>query len=653
MATVSGEEAAAACAEVLAGLDADTLDYVAGGVLDEDSGEVLPKVDLVEMVAPMLEELTGGDTDAAEALAGKLWERLTGGQGLVEAVEEAPRALAAAVHLGDNLGVEDEAEKRAAAAAAADKLATMTVDDRKARAAAAKAATKEAERAAEAARRMVEENAALAAEVQTARERAVRIQMTQGRGRLGSLELGPFALPNPGGGAELLEDASMVLVPGRKYALIGRNGKGKSTLLKAAAARRVGALPDSLAVYYVNQEVALSPELEAATPVDVVLEADVERALLLQEREQLADQLDEKAQARLSEVEERLVAIGADRARERAAALLSNLGFSDKFLARRMDALSGGWRVRTCLAAALFAKPDLLLLDEPTNHLSIDAVLWLSRELSTNSVWDDRIVVVVSHDRYFLDDACTDTLHISGAARRLTQSRGSYTAWAKRRAEQQKAWKHAAELRAQKRDKLKEYTSHGFKYGGSSGQINMQQKKLKEMAKLDLEAENEAEELAALNEDEELPLNLEAGGLLDKSALALCDVGFQYPGTDEVLFTGADFTLDSKSRVCLLGENGTGKTTLVKIIQGKLEVNIGEVKRASGVRIEVVNQHHADQLSYDMSPLSFMLQKFPGDGSYSHELKCASLTPCAPQPPSPTHAPVHAHSLTTRRVIRV
>jgi len=91
----------------------------------------------------------------------------------------------------------------------------------------------------------------------------------------------------------------------------------------------------------------------------------------------------------------------------------------------------------------------------------------------------------------------------------------------------------------------------------------------------------------------------------------------------------------------------------VKIIQGKLEVNIGEVKRASGVRIEVVNQHHADQLSYDMSPLSFMLQKFPGDGSYSHELKCASLTPCAPQPPSPTHAPVHAHSLTTRRVIRV
>lgn len=621
---MSPGDAAAACKEVLAGLDPDTLEYIAGGVLDEDSGEVLPKADLVELVTPMLEEITGGDDAKGEEIAEALWERLTGGHGLLEAVEDAPRALATAVHLGNNLGVEDEAEKRAAAAAAADKLATLSVDDTKAKAAQAKAAAKEAAAAAAAAQAMLEENATLAAEVQAARVKAVRIQMSEGRGRLGSLELGPFVLPNPGGGAELLEDASMVLVPGRRYALIGRNGKGKSTLLKAAAARRVGALPDSLSVYYVNQEVALAPELEAATPVDVVLEADVERTLLLHEAQELAGAVDEKAQARLTEVEERLVAIGADRARERAEALLINLGFSDRFRARRMDALSGGWRVRTCLAAALFAKPDLLLLDEPTNHLSIDAVLWLARELSTNSVWDDRIIVVVSHDRYFLDDACTDTLHISGVARRLTQSRGSYTAWAARRAEQQKAWRHAAELRAAKREKLREYTSHGFKYGGSSGQINMQQKKLKEIAKMDEEAEAEAHELAALNEDEELPLTLEAGGLLDKAAMQLCEVGFQYPGSDELLFTGADFTLDSKSRVCLLGENGTGKTTLVKIIQGQLEPTVGEVKRATGVRIEVVNQHHADQLSYDMSPLSFMVHKYPGDGSNAHELKLRS-----------------------------
>ena len=102
----------------------------------------------------------------------------------------------------------------------------------------------------------------------------------------------------------------------------------------------------------------------------------------------------------------------------RRQALLSHLGFSDELAARPMEALSGGWRVRAALAAALFAAPDVLLLDEPTNHLSIAAVLWLSRELAESPTWATRTVVIVSHDRHFLDEATTDSLHISGAARR-------------------------------------------------------------------------------------------------------------------------------------------------------------------------------------------------------------------------------------------
>jgi len=299
--------------------------------------------------------------------------------------------------------------------------------------------------------------------------------------------------------------------------------------------------------------------------------------------------------------------------------LLTNLGFSAELRARQLSALSGGWLVRVALAAALFAKPDVLLLDEPTNHLSIQAVMWLSNEHATSPTWQSRIVVVVSHDRVFIDEACTDMLHISGVARRLTQTRGSYSTWAKRRAEEQKTRKHKLEKEAAEREKLEEYTSHGFKFGGSSGQIRMQQKMKKQMDKMDTKAEEEAEAMAALEEDADLPLKLHAGGVLDEPVVQLQGVGFGYPGSTAPLFRGAEFTVDGKSRIVLVGENGNGKTTLVKLMLGDLKPTIGKIARSRGARVALVNQHHADQLDLTKTPLQFLLQKNPGDGSYAQE----------------------------------
>ncbi len=440
----------------------------------------------------------------------------------------------------------------------------------------------------------------------------------------GSVEAADFSLPNPGGGRDLLESASFSLQRGRVYGLIGRNGKGKSTLLRAVARRAVGNIPAELTVHYVSQEVQIDEETMGWTPVEFVVHADVERRLLLAELAQLqedggggAQEESGEATRRLLEVQEELEAIDADTAGERASMLLTNLGFSDDLRTRPMSALSGGWRVRTALAAAIFARPDMLLLDEPTNHLSIGAVLWLARELATSETWKQRIVVIVSHDRIFLDETCTDTLHVSGVARKLTQSRGSYTTWAKRREQQQLTQARQSESLTRDIKELRDFSPATL--GSTPKAMKIYKMKQKQADKLEEEAAALRDANLALAEDAELPMSLKAGGELSGFAVQIKNVGFRYSAELPLLFRNAELGIDSKSRIVLLGENGNGKTTLVKLIIGELEATEGEILRDSGARVALVNQHHADQIDLTLSPLQFMMDKFPGDGSYGHE----------------------------------
>ena len=462
-----------------------------------------------------------------------------------------------------------------------------------------------------------EEIALLEAEMHEARIKAAMARIKGDGGyMLGPIDTGEFSLPNPGGGVDLLERASLLLTPGKKYGLIGRNGKGKSTLLKAMAARRVGNLPDSMSLHYVSQTSAEMEVDDGVLPADVVLSADVERGILvrtIKELEALHDagkDLSDEQEEELRNAHERMQEVDGDSAVGRVTSMLKNLGFSEELLARPVNSLSGGWRVRVALAAALFAEPDMLLLDEPTNHLSIEAVLWLAREIAENPIWESRIVITVSHDRAFLDATCTDCLHISGAARRLTQERGNYSTWMKRRVAQRKAFDQKNSARRMDIAHLKEFIARGGTYSNVSIQRKMKEE---QVAKLLEEEEADAEENANLSEDLDMRLTIHCGGRLDVPPIMVSDVTFGYPGMAKPLFSHAEVCVDSGSRLVLLGENGRGKTTLVKLMLGELEPTSGVVHRNSGARIALVNQHHGDQINLDQTALDYLCAQHKGE----------------------------------------
>jgi len=615
-------------------IDEDTLEYLFTSLSD---GSFEDKEEFLDFVTPLLMELfEGDDEDEARAQCTKAHDLLYGKcveEGSDTTKEEETTTRVINVKLGGTPGEEEESEfekevSRRLREKERDRLPDFSTNTNHRNQNEDKAQEKEQRKMRKKLEESEEEVRKLLRELDVARETAAKRRIegssSGGNGSIGTIEVGPFNVPNPGGGQDLINDCVLTFVPGRRYALIGRNGTGKSTLLKYLASRRVGdkvGFSEDVFVHYVNQEVTLNEEQEEWLPVDVVLHADVQRRLLLEELKELESNASGEGDVqRISVVHEHLDSIESSSAHARASQLLRSLGFSEELASRKMKQLSGGWRVRTSLAAALFATPDILFLDEPTNHLSIQAVMFLAKELVENPVWKSRIIVCVSHDRHFLDETTTDSLHISGVAKRVTSHRMNYSSWAKKRREQQIALKKRTELRQIKIDTLKEFAGHGFRYGGSSSQINMMQKKASEAKKLELEAEEEQNELADLEEDRENSLSLCAGGELQSQSISMLEsCSFRYPNTEKDIFTDVDLSVDSKSRVVLLGENGQGKTTLVKVITNALKSTGGSVKRDHGARISLVNQHHAEQLKYDMTPLQFMLEKYKGDGSYKHE----------------------------------
>ncbi len=388
-------------------------------------------------------------------------------------------------------------------------------------------------------------------------------------------------------GRPLLENASATIPAGHKVGLVGRNGTGKTTLfrlIRGELSLETGSieLPRQARIGGVAQEV---PGNDISL-LDTVLAADAERADLLAEAERADDP------NRIAEIQTRLADIDAWSAEGRASSILKGLGFSPEKQQMPCSAFSGGWRMRVALAAVLFAQPDLLLLDEPTNYLDLEGAIWLESYLAKYP----HTVIIVSHDRGLLNRAVGSILHLED--RKLTFYQGAYDTFAKTRAARFASAEAEAKRQDARRAHLQSYVDR-FRY--KADKAKQAQSRLKMIAKLEpiTRPQEAALRRFSFPEPEELSppiVRVENG-----------TVGYE----DTAILSRLDLRIDQDDRIALLGQNGEGKSTLSKLISGRLNPMAGRVLASNKLRIGYFAQHQVDELFVDETPLDHIRRLRP------------------------------------------
>ncbi len=388
----------------------------------------------------------------------------------------------------------------------------------------------------------------------------------------------------------LFEDASLTFNRGHKIGVTGANGSGKSSLfalLLGELHQDAGDLEiqPGLVVAHVAQD---TPATDQAA-IEYVLDGDAELRLL--ERALAAAETAHHG-TRIAELHEDLHRVGGYAARARAAQLMHGLGFDDVEIERPVAEFSGGWRVRLNLARALMCRSDLLLLDEPTNHLDLDAIVWLEQWLSGYP----GTLLMISHDREFLDTVANVICHIE--AQRIRLYAGNYSAFEAQRAAQL-AQQQATFVKQQR--EIAHLQSFVDRFKAQATKARQAQSRIKALARM--------EKIAAAHVDTPFEFAFRKPAAQSDPMLNLDGVDAGYG--DVAVLRDIRMTLRPGTRLGLLGRNGAGKSTMMKLLAGVLAPLAGQRTEGKALQIGYFAQHQLEQLRPDESALWHLLRLSP------------------------------------------
>ncbi len=388
-------------------------------------------------------------------------------------------------------------------------------------------------------------------------------------------------------GRVLFDNTSVSIPSGHKVGIVGRNGTGKTTLFKLIYGDwtlddGTVKIPRNTRIGGVAQEAPASN----LSLLETVLEADKERASLLIEAETADDA------HRIAEIHARLADIDSHTAEARAAAILNGLGFDKAAQARPCKDFSGGWRMRVALAAVLFSKPDFLLLDEPTNYLDLEGTIWLENYLAKYPY----TVLIISHDKDLLNRSVNAILHLD--QQKLTLYQGNYDNFANQRRakiEQQIAAKRKQD---RERDHMQSFVD---RFRAKASKAKQAQSRLKALERM--------KPIAAVVGDAVASFNFPEPEELSPPIVRMENAAVGYDG--KIILAGLDLRIDQDDRIALLGANGQGKSTLSKLIAGRLDVMKGVMHTSNKLRIGYFAQHQVDELYIDETPIQHVLRERP------------------------------------------